>query len=84
MCWPLPTCAYRVRVEELADSAPVADDQWELRHRLAGDGYLFFRGLLSAEEVRSAGRAVLAWLRDGGWVDDRAIPSIQPRPADLG
>jgi Phytanoyl-CoA dioxygenase (PhyH) len=68
-----------VRVEELADSAPVADDPRELRRRLAEDGYLFFRGLLAADEVRAAGRAVLALLRDGGWVDDRAIPSIQPR-----
>jgi len=79
MCWSLPTRVYRVRVEELADSAPVADDQRELSRRLAGDGYLFFRSLLPADEVRSAGRAVLARLRDGGWVDDRAIPSIQPR-----
>ena len=68
-----------MRVEELADSAPVADDRRELRRRLAADGYLFFRGLLPADEVRAAGRSVLALLRDGGWVDDRAIPSIQPR-----
>jgi Phytanoyl-CoA dioxygenase (PhyH) len=65
-------------VEELADSAPVAGDHRELRRRLAADGYVFFRGLLPADEVRAAGQAVLARLRAGGWVDDRGIPSIQP------
>jgi hypothetical protein len=68
-----------MRVDELADSASLVNDQGGLRRRLAEDGYLFFRGLLPADEVRTVGRAVLARLRDGGWVDDRAIPSIQPR-----
>ena len=71
--------AYRERVDELADSAPLVNDQGGLRRRLADDGYLFFRGLLPEAEVRAAGLAVLARLRDGGWVDDRSIPSIQPR-----
>ena len=66
-------------MDELADSAPVAGDERELHRRLAEDGYLFFRGLLPADEVRAAGLAVLARLRAGGWVDDRGIPSIQPR-----
>jgi hypothetical protein len=66
-------------VDELADSASLVHDQGGLRRRLTEDGYLFFRGLLSPDEIRAAGRAVLARLRDGGWVDDRAIPSIQPR-----
>src|SRR5580700_1304018 len=66
-------------MDELADSASLANDQGGLRRRLAEDGYLFFRGLLPADEVRTAGQAVLARLRDGGWVDDRAVPSIEPR-----
>jgi hypothetical protein len=66
-------------VQELADSASVASDQRELRRRLAADGYVFFRGLLPAEDVRAAGTAVVDRLRTGGWVDDRGIPSIQPR-----
>jgi hypothetical protein len=66
-------------VDELADSASVLNDPGGLRRRLAEDGYLFFRGLLPADQIRAAGWAVLARLRDGGWVDDRAIPSIQPR-----
>jgi hypothetical protein len=69
-------------VDELADSAPLVNDPGGLRRRLAEDGYLFFRALLSADEVRAAGRAVLARLQDGGWVDDRAIPSIQQRAVD--
>ena len=68
-----------MRVDELADSAPLANDQAGLRRRLADDGYLFFRGLLPADELRATGQAVLAALRAGGWVDDRAVPSIEPR-----
>ena len=33
-------------MDELADSTSLLNDQDELRRRLAGDGYLFFRGLL--------------------------------------
>jgi len=35
-------------VDELADSAHLVNDADGLRRRLADDGYLFFRGLLSA------------------------------------
>ena len=66
-------------MDELADSAPLVNDPGGLRRRLADDGYLFFRGLLPASQVRGAGQAVQARLRSGGWVDDRGIPSIQPR-----
>jgi hypothetical protein len=65
-------------VDELADSASLVDDPGGLRRRLAGEGYLFFRGLLPASEVQAAGRTVLAQLRSGGWVDDRGIPSVRP------
>jgi len=68
-----------VRVDELADSASLVNDADGLRRRLADDGYLFFRGLLPADEARAAGQTVLAALRAGGWVDDRGVPSIQPR-----
>jgi hypothetical protein len=71
--------AYRERMDELADSGGLIDDQDGLRRRLAADGYLFFRGLLPAGQIRAAGQAVLAQLRAGGWVDDRAIPSVLPR-----
>jgi Phytanoyl-CoA dioxygenase (PhyH) len=66
-------------VDELTDSASLVNDADSLRRRLADDGYLFFRGLLPTGDVRAAGRVVLDKLRAGGWVDDRAIPSIQPR-----
>jgi hypothetical protein len=65
-------------VDELADSAPLLNDQAGLRRRLASDGYLFFRGILPVGQVRAAGHAVLAQLRSGGWVDDQGIPSLQP------
>lgn len=79
MHWSPGRRAYRERVEELADSAALASDPDGLRRRLAADGYLFFRGLLPAGEIRAAGLAILARLREGGWVDDRGIPSIRPR-----
>jgi hypothetical protein len=66
-------------VDELADSAHLVNDTEGLRRRLADDGYLFLRGLLPVDQVRAAGHAVLAQLRSGGWIDDRGIPSIQPR-----
>ena len=59
-------------MDELADSAPLVNDPAGLRRRLADDGYLFFRGLLPAAEVRTAGTAVAGRPRDGGWMDDRA------------
>jgi hypothetical protein len=71
--------AYRERVDELADSGGLINDAGGLRRRLAADGYLFFRGLLPAAQVRAVGHAVLEELHAGGWVDDRAIPSIHPR-----
>jgi hypothetical protein len=66
-------------VQELADSRGLISDPDGLRRRLAADGYLFFRSVLPAEQLRAAGRAVLAQLQGGGWADERAIPSIQPR-----
>jgi hypothetical protein len=66
-------------VDELADSGGLIGDADGLRRRLADDGYLFFRGLLPAARLRAVGQAVLEELHAGGWVDDRAIPSIQPR-----
>ena len=66
-------------VDELTDSAALAGDQGALRGRLAEDGYLFFRGLLPAADVRAAAAGVLAGLRRGGWVDDRGIPSADRR-----
>jgi hypothetical protein len=66
-------------VDELADSGGLIGDAGGLRRRLADDGYLFFRGLLPAAQVRAIGLAVLEELQAGGWADDRGIPSIQPR-----
>jgi Phytanoyl-CoA dioxygenase (PhyH) len=61
-------------VDELADSSRIAGDLAALRQRFAADGYLFFRGLLPAGQVRAAGAAVAAHLRSGGWVDDKGSP----------
>jgi hypothetical protein len=74
-----PPRAYREGVDELADSGGLVQDADGLRRRLAADGYLFFRGLLPAGQLRQTGQTVLAELQAGGWADDRGIPSIQPR-----
>ena len=50
-------------MEELADSTSLLNDQGGLRRRLAGDGYLFFRGLLPAAEVRAVGMPSLTGSR---------------------
>jgi Phytanoyl-CoA dioxygenase (PhyH) len=79
MSRPLPDRTYREVMDELADSGGWAEDAEGLRRRLAADGYLFFRGLLPAGQIRDIGQEVLAGLHSGGWVDDRGIPSVQPR-----
>jgi hypothetical protein len=66
-------------VDALADSSGLVDDHEGLRRRLAADGYLFLRGLLPADQIRSAGAAVSERLRSGGWVDDLGKPSATPR-----
>ena len=66
-------------MDELADSTSLLNDQDGLRRQLADEGYLFFRGLLPAAEVRTVGAAVLHRLRSGGWADDRGIPTLPPR-----
>jgi Phytanoyl-CoA dioxygenase (PhyH) len=49
-------------------------DQAGLRQRLAQDGYLFFRGLLRADDVGAAHDGVRAELRLGGWTDGDGRP----------
>jgi hypothetical protein len=66
-------------VDELADSSDVLHEPLILRQRLAEAGYLFFRGLLPADTIQAAGAAVLARLRDGGWVGADGAPAGQPR-----
>jgi len=70
-------------MDELADSMALRDDPAALGRQLAADGYLFFRGLLPAADVRAAADAVLAALRGGGWVDERGIPSAGRRALNV-
>ncbi len=71
------------RVDELADSGALVGDPDALRGRLAGDGYLFFRGLLPMAPVRAAADGVLAELRRGGWIDARGNPSAGQRAINV-
>jgi hypothetical protein len=66
-------------VDELADSSALLGDPNVLRGRLAADGYLFFRGLLPADQIRAAGAAVATKLRSGGWISGNGTPTGPPR-----
>jgi Phytanoyl-CoA dioxygenase (PhyH) len=61
-------------MDQLADSTSLIGHRDALAGRLAADGYLFFRGLLPAAEVRSTGAAILGRLRSGGWSPGPAGP----------
>ena len=50
------------------DSTDVADDADALQARAAGDGYVFIRGLLSADAVEALRRSLIAIAREDGWV----------------
>jgi len=54
------------------DSAALMDQPEELRERASRDGFLFFRGLLSAELVVSLRRCVLEYASQIGWLDPSA------------
>jgi Phytanoyl-CoA dioxygenase (PhyH) len=64
-------------MREMSDSTALATDPGRLRARLAGEGYVFLRGLLPAEAVAAAQRGVLAELARGGWADGSGRPAGQ-------
>jgi hypothetical protein len=66
-------------VDELSPSNALLGSPDALRRRLAEDGYLFFRGLLPAAEMRAAADGVTAALRRGGWTDASGRASAQQR-----
>ncbi len=70
-------------MDELADSSAFVADPGALRGRLAGDGYLFFRGLLPVAAVGAAADRILADLRRGGWISDRRLPAAGRRALDV-
>lgn len=61
-------------VRELADSIALQANPAALRRRLADEGYLFFRGLLRAADVKVASDSVRAELSLGGWTDGDGRP----------
>ena len=53
---------------ELVDSNDITPDVNRLRQRLDDDGYLFFRGLLDADQLLSLRREMLTVMQRGGWL----------------
>src|ERR1700690_3943765 len=72
----------------LRPSTDAAGDRAELRRRLAGDGYLFFPGLLDARRVREAGADVMTVMRERDWLTAGPGPGrlrpLAPLPATFG
>jgi hypothetical protein len=64
-------------VHELTDSSPLLlPDGCALRARLAEDGFLFFRGLLPADDVQQVRGGVFAALGAAGWLADSATVEV--------
>ncbi len=56
-------------VTGFTDSTPILDNPEALRRRQADDGYLFFRGLLSREDILGLRGQMLQVLNSYGWID---------------
>jgi Phytanoyl-CoA dioxygenase (PhyH) len=63
---------------ELTDSKELFGDWQALRGRIADEGYVFMRGLLDPEMIRSVGRSGLQHLQAGGWTQSGVDPVIAP------
>jgi hypothetical protein len=64
---------------ELRDSRALFGDWESLRERIFIDGYVFMRGLLDADMIRSVGRAGLGHLQQAGWTEAGSDP-VTARP----
>src|SRR3954453_11123950 len=53
---------------ELVDSSALLGDPQRLLDRAAGDGYLFFRGLLDRDKVLNVRRQIMQVVADHGWL----------------
>ena len=63
---------------ELTDSKELVGDWQALRDRIATDGYVFVRGLLDPQTIRSVGRTGLSHLQEAGWTEDGCDPVTAP------
>jgi hypothetical protein len=64
------------RSTEFTDSKELFGDWEALRHRIATDGYVFMRGLLDPQFVRTVGSSGLRRLQAAGWTGDRCDPLL--------
>lgn len=61
----------------MQESNELLDDPAALRERMSADGYLFFRGVLDREKVRSLRRAILRCTQALGWTEPGSMPMSQ-------
>lgn len=68
-------------MQDFADSTTLLADADALYQHLAGDGYLFFRGLLPADAVEKVRADVVQVLSDCNWLDPDSPPDeLRPGP----
>lgn len=68
-------------MQEFAESTALLGDGDALYERLAGDGYLFFRGLLPTDAVDAVRAEVVQILSDCNWLDPASpVAELQPGP----
>jgi ectoine hydroxylase-related dioxygenase (phytanoyl-CoA dioxygenase family)/putative sterol carrier protein len=61
-------------MRELEDSSAIADNAEELRHRIADQGYVFFRGLLDPAPIHRLATDLRTALQREGWLADGVAP----------
>lgn len=61
----------------MRESNDLLDAPESLRERMANDGYLYFRGVLDREKVRSLRRCILRTTQKLGWTEPSTMPVSQ-------
>ncbi len=55
-------------IRELRRSNDIMDDPVQLQRRIADEGYLFFKGLMNADQLRELRREMMSTIQQVGWL----------------